>query len=530
MPNLDRRIDALFEPWDRPDSPGCALGIVQDGQLVYHRVYGMADLERDVPLKPASVFDIGSTGKQFTALLIALLAHQGKLTLDDPVQKYVPELPQYDHPITIRHLIHHTSGLRDYLELLFLSGQPLDRDYKTDELLALICRQRRLNFIPGDEYLYSNTGYLLLGVIAERVAQTPFTELLRTTFFAPLAMQSSDINDDVRRVIKNRALSYTQDETGAFRTEIPGAGGFGDGPILSTIEDLVRWDQNFYSNILGGGSALIEQVCTSGQFNNGEAIGYGFGLAVSSYRGLRSISHGGAWAGFRSELMRFPDQRCSIICLANLGTMQPSQLAKQVADIYLADLFQDTAPTELTDDTGWASAFDLTPYTGWYQHPRTQSLLELSAVEGAPVAALSGYAIQFSPFSGHRWRSVNFPFTLHLAFSGTAPELILSGELSNWRQDVYRRLNRPPATPETLREAAGDYTSEELSVTYRVETVDDQLYLRLGSAAPLPLRAVCKDVCLLDGLTLTFVRDDANRIRELEVSGSRARHISLRRL
>ena len=243
---LTDKIDELFAAWNKPNSPGCALAVINDGEIIYKRCYGMADLERNVSLSPASVFDIGSTGKQFTAMVIAILAKQGALSLDDSIQKYIPEISTYEQPVTIRHLIHHTSGIRDYLVLMYLSGMRSENFYYEDELLDLICRQKELNFKPGDEFEYSNSGYFLLGVIARRVTGKSLPVLIKENILEPLGMQATNFNDDAKRIVKNRAIGYSPNDGDGFYTEMSFNGGYGDGALLSTVEDLFLWDQSFY--------------------------------------------------------------------------------------------------------------------------------------------------------------------------------------------------------------------------------------------------------------------------------------------
>jgi len=334
------RVDAIFSEWDKPTSPGCALGVIQDGTLIYKRGYGMADLERSVPITPDSLFDIGSTGKQFTTTVIAILADQGRLSFDDSLRKSVPEMPAYADDITIRHLIHHTSGLRDYITLMDLAGLPDDNLYQEEALLDLIIRQQELNFPPGEEYLYSNSGYFMLGIVAQRVTGVHLTELIQEYIFTPLGMQRSTFNKDYRHIIPNRALSYETSKNGGYTNKLSLCGGFGDGPIDTNVEDLLRWDQNFYRNKLNHAQAdLLETLHTQGRLNNGQTIEYAFGLNIEEYRGVKSVSHGGAWAGYRSELLRFPEQRFSVICLCNLASMIPEELARRVADVYLETEF-----------------------------------------------------------------------------------------------------------------------------------------------------------------------------------------------
>lgn len=340
MSQLTDRVDELFAGWDKADSPGCSLAVIQNGEIIYKRGYGMADLERNVPLSPASVFDIGSMGKQFMAMVIAILARQGALSLADSIRKHIPEMPAYAQPVTIGHLIHHLSGLRDYTTLMYFAGMRFENFYYEEEILDLICRQNNFDNRPGEEYQYSNTNYFLLGVIAKRVSRKSLPALFQAYILDPLGMKATSFNDDVGRIIKNRATGYAPQEAG-YRNEMSFSGGFGDGMILTTVEDLFLWDQNFYQNKLGDyGNELIEEMLTPGVLNNGEQVNYGFGLWFDEYKGLRRIGHAGGWAGYRSDFIQFPAQKFSVICLANLSSIAPWQLSERVADIYLADVFK----------------------------------------------------------------------------------------------------------------------------------------------------------------------------------------------
>jgi CubicO group peptidase (beta-lactamase class C family) len=352
MSDRTDQVDELFAAWNKPDSPGCSLAVIKDGEIIYQRGYGMADLERNVPLNPASVFDIGSMGKQFTAMLIALLARQGAFSLDESIRIYVPEMPAYAQTITIRHLIHHTSGLRDYTTLMYMAGLRMENYYYEEELLELVCRQAGLNFMPGDEYLYSNTNYFLLGVIAKRAARESLPDLFQEHILDPLGMKATSFNDDAGRIVKHRACGYSPAEHG-YRNDMSFNGGFGDGMLLSSVEDLFLWDQNFYHNRLGdGGSDLIREILTPGTLNNGKELDYAFGLSVGEYKGLSRIGHGGGWAGYRSDAIRFPDQQFSTICLANLSSIEPWGLNDRVGDIYLADYFTEGAQRASQGESG----------------------------------------------------------------------------------------------------------------------------------------------------------------------------------
>jgi CubicO group peptidase (beta-lactamase class C family) len=331
-------VDELFSPWDTMETPGAVLAIIKDGRIIYQRAYGMADLERNVPLSLQSVFDIASTSKQFVAISILLLREKGKLSLDDDIRMYLPEFLDYGQTITLRHLIHHTSGIRDYMDLMELAGMKHENSYHQSEIIALIARQESLNFEPGEEFDYSNSGYLLLAEIIERVSGRTLGEFTEQHIFKPLNMNASHFYDDFTRIVKNRALSYSRKETGGYASIQYIFDVVGDTGLLTTIEDLFLWDQNFYHNKLGeGGPKLIEQLLAPGQLQEGEKLHYAFGLELDEYRGLRVIKHDGSAAGYESEMLRFPDQRFTVIVLSNQAGFSSTKLAEQVADLYLAD-------------------------------------------------------------------------------------------------------------------------------------------------------------------------------------------------
>ena len=338
---LTEKVDKVFSFWDKPESPGCALGIIQDGEFVYRRGFGMANLEHGIPLSSQSIFRIGSTSKQFTAMCILLLEEEGKLSLEDSLKKYFPEFPDYAESITIRHLIHHTSGIRDYLTLMALAGARGD-DYYTDaEVVDLLSRQKELNFDPGEEMLYSNSGYFLLSQIVRRITGESMRIYADERIFKPLGMTNTHFHDDHNQIVKNRASGYSRQRGGGYRISMTTLDMIGDGGVFTCVDDLLRWDANFYDNRLGKKRPeLIAKMQTPGILNNGERLDYACGLGVTEYKGLRLVSHGGAFVGFRADMLRFPEQKFSVIVLANLSAVNPSQLARRVADIYLAEAFQ----------------------------------------------------------------------------------------------------------------------------------------------------------------------------------------------
>jgi CubicO group peptidase (beta-lactamase class C family) len=343
-------VDAVFAAFAKPDSPGCSLAVARDGQLLYAKSYGMANLELDVPLSPASVFDIGSTSKQFTAASILLLEKQGKLSVADDIHKYIPELPDYGKKITILNLLNHTSGLRDYLVLFELAGENVDSVSTDEEALALIALQKALNFDPGTEWLYSNTGYFLLSVIVKRVSGKSLRDFASENIFQPLNMTDTQYRDTHISLIPNRALAYDPIEKGqGYTLNVSYFEQTGDGAVHTTVGDLLKWDENFYAGKVGGVDFLAEMQ-QSGTLSSGKHFGYAKGLSVSTYRGLRTVRHGGSWGGYRAELLRFPDQHFSVACLCNRSDGNPSRHANQVAEIYLGSLMKENPPKKDDDD------------------------------------------------------------------------------------------------------------------------------------------------------------------------------------
>jgi CubicO group peptidase (beta-lactamase class C family) len=332
-------VDAVFADVAKQGSPGCALAIFRDGRIAYERGYGMADLERDVPITPASVFYVGSLSKQFTAFAVALAASEGKLSLDDDVRKWIPELPDYASRLTVRHLVHHTSGLRDYNTLFDIAGRRNDEAFDNRTVLGIIARQRALNFKPGEEYLYSNSGYVLLSLVVERASGTPLAAFAKTRIFQPLGMGDTQFYDDVTRIVKNRAFAFDRSASGEWRDNTPHSQRTGAGGVLTTVRDLLAWDSNMYQPNVGT-NALISQAHQTGSLNSGKALTYAYGLQIGQYRGQRLVEHGGSLGGYRAHLMRFPDERTSVACLCNFGTSNPGTRARRVADEVLRDRFQ----------------------------------------------------------------------------------------------------------------------------------------------------------------------------------------------
>jgi CubicO group peptidase (beta-lactamase class C family) len=338
--DLNSRVDAVFTRYNSRETPGCAVGVAQGGTPVLAKAYGMADLEREVAATPATIYEAGSVSKQFTATAIILLAQQGKLKLTDDVRKYIPEIPDYGTPITIRHLMTHTSGLRDWGNVAGIAGWGRSvRTHTHAHVLDILSRQRALNFTPGAEYSYSNSGYNVQAVIVERVSGLSLAEFSKQHIFEPLGMKSTQWRDDYTRIVKGRSIAYTARGTG-FAIDHPIENVYGNGGLLTTVGDLLLWNENLNDGATLGGKAYVEEMHRQGILNNGTTIAYASGLQVGTLRGVKSVTHTGSTSGYRAFLARYPDQKVSVAILCNLGAVNPGTVGNQVAEIFLGNALQ----------------------------------------------------------------------------------------------------------------------------------------------------------------------------------------------
>lgn len=333
--DLADHVDAVFARWDTDESAGCAAAITRDGRPVLARAYGMADLEHGIPNTSATIFEAGSVSKQFTAAAVVLLALDGALSLDDDVRRHVPELPDYGHTITIRHLLTHTSGLRDWGSVAAIGGWGRSaRTHTHDHVVDILSRQRALNFTPGTEYSYSNSGYNLLAVIVDRVSGMPFAEFSRTRIFEPLGLHDTQWRDDYRRIVEDRSSAYAMRD-GSWMIDRPIENVHGNGGLLTTVADLLVWNEALAAGTLGG-QPFIDMMHQRGVLNDGRSIDYASGLFVGTLDDLREISHTGSTAGYRAFLARYPERRVGVAVLCNAGNVNPGQVGRSVARIVLA--------------------------------------------------------------------------------------------------------------------------------------------------------------------------------------------------
>lgn len=385
--SLVRRIDAVFAHFARPDAPGCALGIFRNGDVVYAKGYGSANIEYGVPITPSTPFISGSLAKQFTAAAIALLVEQGRLSLDDDVRKFIPELPDYGARITIDQLVHHTSGLRDFWALVQVAGMRYDDGYTVGDVLRLAARQKHLNFTPGTEYEYSNTGYVALGVIVQRVTGKSLREFAAQQIFGPLGMTNTHYHDDHTMPVGGRASAYSPLPDGGWRINVWNNDIVGQGGVMTTVQDLQKWDENFYTGKVGGAGFLKRQL-QQGRLANGTVLSYAFGLTVGEYRGLGMVEHSGSTGGYRTVITRFPSAHTSVVALCNVSDADPTTFAHRVADLVMGATFTKPVPVargpatrrNAGDTTGpTVPAAELAMLTGRYYSDELDATYELGA-------------------------------------------------------------------------------------------------------------------------------------------------------
>jgi CubicO group peptidase (beta-lactamase class C family) len=504
-PDAKERVDRYFERFN--GGPGCAVGASLDGRTVLTAGYGLADLERRVPITAETIFEPGSVSKQFAAAAVLLLEQQGKLSLDDPVRKYIPELPDYGTPLTIRHLIHHTSGLRDWGSVAGIAGWPRGTVARThDDVLDIVSRQQALNHPPGAEYSYTNTGYNLAAILVGRVAGKSFADFTRDAIFAPLGMSSSSWRDDFRRIVPNRALAYSPDFAApqpaagtAFVLNMPFENVYGNGGMLTTVGDLLRWNANFTDPTVGG-RALVENQLRRGVLNDGRAISYAAGVAVGSWRGVAEISHSGATAGYGGWLARYPDQGLSVAILCNVSNANPMQLGRDVAALYLDRALKPPPPAPAAVDVRGLDAV-----AGLYRNLRDHTAV-LAAVDNGRLRI--GGAL-FTPISADTF------------VDGESRFVAEAGRLRAGDGRLFEKVDAVNPTVAELQELAGEYRSEEAQATLRIEVQGVSLMLQNRAGSWTPLRPTYRDAFAANVGVVRFLRDASGTVTGLSVHQDR---------
>jgi CubicO group peptidase (beta-lactamase class C family) len=517
QPDPGARVDSLFAAWNDPRSPGCALAVAQNGQPVLARAYGSANLEHGIANTPGTVFEAGSVSKQFTAAAIVLLARQGKLSLDDDVRRHVPEVPDYGTRITLRHLLNHTSGLRDWGSVMQLAGWPRGtRIYTHAHTLDVVSRQKALNFPPGSEYSYSNTGYNLLAMIVERVSGVSFSEFTRRELFQPLGMTKTEWRDDFTRTVPGRASAYTLDG-GAWHLQMPFENVHGNGGLLTTVEDLLRWNQALDSGTIAG----LDTMETQGVLNNGRTIEYGLGLYMLDFQGTREVSHSGATAGYRAYLARYPEAGVSVALLCNAGNTNPG-LAVRAASLFMQDRLR---PAPAPPAAVPVDARELERRAGLYRSRRTGAPLRMAVADGklrtgggTELVPIGPGVFSFGP-SQTRIEFVEGPPML--------PRIVYpDGDTV-----TYEPAAPADTSAAALASYAGEYRSDEAEATYTAAVVNGRMVLRMRPDITLPLVAAYADTFTgPGGSVMRFVRGADGRVQAFTIGVERVRELRFDRV
>lgn len=386
-------VDRVFQAWTER-TPGCAVGVSEQGRPVLERAYGMADLEHDIANRADTIFEAGSVSKQFTAAAVLVLARDGKLSLDDPVRTYVPELPDYGVPLTIRHMLTHTSGLRDWGSLMAIAGMPRgSRTYTHDHVVDILSRQEALNFTPGSHWSYSNSGYNLAAVIVARVSGMSFAEFSRTRLFEPLGLTHTSWRDDYRRVVPGRAIAYAPASGDRFLQDMPFEDVHGNGGLLTTVGDLLTWNAAVMTGPMSGPDMGGRQH-TLATLTDGQTLHYGLGVFRSVYKGLPEIYHSGSTAGYRAFLTYYEPANLSVAVLCNAANANATQLTRAVSDLYLGDRLRPGVPRPPVlveaqgplvgverDESYQPSAAELAAFVGHYVSDEIETTLDVSVDE-----------------------------------------------------------------------------------------------------------------------------------------------------
>jgi CubicO group peptidase (beta-lactamase class C family) len=531
MPAKTKIVDMIFNRYINENSPGAALAVIKDGSIIYKNGYGLANLEYDVPLTPQTIFHVASVSKQFTAFAIALLAAQGKLSLDDDIRTHLPDVPDFGEKITIRHLAHHTSGLRDQWELLSMAGWRLDDVITKEHILEMVRHQKELNFVPGAEMLYCNTGYTLMAEIVEKVSGMSFREFTQTFIFEPLAMKHTHFHDDHEMIVKNRAYSYAPGTENEFKKSVLSYANVGATSLFTTVEDLAKWNQNLDDGRIGG-KDVIKQMHQPGVLNNGNRLEYAFGLGINKYRGLKMVSHSGGDAGYRSFVCRFPEQQFSVVVLSNLGNFNPYDRALEVVDIYLSDKFVTQQEADSETETTGRTVAQVNPdiydaYEGSYELS-PGFILTLIREDNRLMAQATGQD-KLEVFPESETKFFNKVLDAQISFqkddSGNVSQLTLH---QGGQDMVAKRLIDHPFDSSQLEQFVGDYYSEELGTSYTISIRDSMLVAHHRRHGEITLTPAVKDQVTGNRWwfrNVKFMRDENQIITGFKLSGASIKNL-----
>ena len=513
----ERAFEKVTKAYVAP-GPGCAAAVSLNGETVFEKAFGLADMEHNVPNTTQTIFESGSVAKQFTAAALVLLQQDGKLSLDDPVRKYIPELPDYGTPLTIRHLLNHTAGLRDWGTVLSLTGAGRgERVISQDLALDVITHQRALDFTPGAEYSYSNSGYNLAAIIVERVSKQKYPAFIEERLFKPIGMKDSSWRDDYQRIVPGRAQAYSRQGNGPWRLNMPFMNVYGNGGMLTTVGDWMKWNAMLDSQLLG--APLVSALETRGVLNDGRKIAYALGLQVDTYKGMKDVSHGGATAGYQTFLARYPDNKVSIGVMCNGTSPSAGGIAANITDEIFGP-YPETAKTEPAK----ISEDELKKFVGIWRSEKTHSPARFVVENG--VSRWSG--ARLVPMGGGQFTVGGNQLKFTLDKDGKP----LFAETVDSDGEVRRFAPETAWTPTSADFAAfkGDWFSEEAGATLTIAVDGDKALLKQRPATSLPMQPLYKDHFDVQGYVVWFTRDKSGKVDRLHVGASRMRDMPFARV
>ena len=523
MDSLDSKMDAIFKKYNIKNGPGCAVAVIENSRVIFKKGYGIANLEYEIPITTATIFDIASVSKQFTGMAISTLIQGGKIKLDDDIHTYLPEVPQFGKRITIRHLIHHTSGIRDWPQTLNIAGWRWDEVFSFADIMRMVKYQKELDFEPGTRFSYSNTGYNLLASIVEKVSGQSFREWTDEHIFKPLEMHSSHFLDDYTRIIKNLAYSYSSRDAGFGK--IPGAlTAYGSSSLFTSVDDLCKWVIHLQKAIAAKDS-VYSRMLDEGVLNNGEKVHYGYGLGLGEDRGLTTISHTGGWAGYRTIITNYPEEKLSIIILSNAGDFDPERHSSVIATLFLKKKFKAEATVKEDFKTSPSVKVDpalLRKYTGTY----------LLGPGWAVTITLENDRLMTQANGEDKFPTeAKSDSTFWVEAYGSSMTFVKdsTGNVNLLRYRAIQAKKIVPWNPEPglLNQYIGTYYSEELATEYKIDISNGVLslhHMRLGDFNLIADPTKEDQFSIPIGI-FWFFKDGQEKIAGFRLSGGRVKNI-----
>ena len=523
-------IDSIYSDWDQPNAPGGAVGIIKEGELIYAKGYGLANLAHDVPNSSETVFRIGSISKQFTAACIVLLAQKGKLSLDDKLHEFFPEFPDYAKKITIRHLLHHTSGIRNYGTLArIIKGLKYEDYYDNQDLKRWLTNLDELNFDPGSEFLYCNSGYWLLGQIVKQVSGMNLKAFAQKELFDPLGMDNTHFHNDHSHIVKNRATGYAETDTGGYKIDMSELDLIGAGGLLITIKDIKIWDDAYYdSEILD--RKFWDTMTQQAVLNNGERLDYALGLTIDMFRGIKTIRHGGHFAGYSSYLVRFPEHQLTIATFSNKSNGQPKKRVYETADLFLKEHYsvkgkyntKSAIDNLLTIDSlqQVTGKYEVVP--GWnvtFSANNDSLILD----EGWNDTTFVLNRISENAFQFPRRKDGIITFSKETDTSSVVLNIFYTStrEVEKYhKKEAYQKSSNVDLT-----KYEGTYYNEALDASYKIFAKQDTLKTKIDNNEPFVLKSYKKDQFYYKGRLFRFTKQD-DRIKGFKIDAGRVKKLS----